>query len=351
MKGRINCMATKPTKYVQYEVESEDEVAFHEKDSPVVKRLVQTCLNGHCFDNLDITPIPWLDSVAQIIQLTRRIIFPGYFQKSMLTPSNLEYCLHQDTKELFKLLKQQVRLAIQHDLKRSNRPISSCGELGHKKAFDFIETLPKLRTLLATDVRAGFKGDPAAKSYDEVIFSYPGLFAILVYRLAHELFLLEVPLLPRMMTEYAHSLTGIDIHPGAKIAESFFIDHGTGVVVGETTEIGSRVRVYQGVTLGALSIPSDRIELYRYKKRHPTIEDDVIIYSNATILGGDTVIGARSIIGGNVWITKSVPPDRKIILKQPELLYSENNSQAHIEKRNKKLTARFSKEIELLERK
>jgi serine O-acetyltransferase len=209
--------------------------------------------------------------------------------------------------------------------------------------------LPKLRSLLATDVRAGFKGDPAAKSYDEVIFSYPGLFAILVYRLAHELFLLEVPLLPRMMTENAHSLTGIDIHPGAKIAESFFIDHGTGVVVGETTEIGRRVRVYQGVTLGALSIPSDRIELYRYEKRHPTIEDEVIIYSNATILGGDTIIGARSIIGGNVWITKSVPPDTKVILKQPELLYAENNIRLASDNRKVKKTALFSKEFEIFD--
>jgi serine O-acetyltransferase len=169
------------------------------------------------------------------------------------------------------------------------------------------------------------EGDPAAKSYDEIIFSYPGLFAITVYRMAHKLHELDVPLLPRMMTEYAHSLTGIDIHPGSKIGGSFFIDHGTGVVVGETTEIGNRVRVYQGVTLGALSIARDEADLYRDKKRHPTIEDDVIIYSNATILGGETVIGARSIIGGNVWITESVPPDTKVLLKLPELVYIGNN--------------------------
>jgi serine O-acetyltransferase len=341
-------MATKPTEDVLYEIDSEDKIEFHEKASPVVKRLVQGCLTGHCFDNMDNAPIFSLDSVAQIIQLSRRIIFPGYFQQSVLAPSSLEYCLHQDVKELFRLLKQQISLAIQHDFKRSDQPTSSCGELGHKKTLDFIEALPKLSALLVTDVRAGFKGDPAAKSYDEVIFSYPGLFAILVYRIAHELFLLEVPLLPRMMTEYAHSLTGIDIHPAAKIAESFFIDHGTGVVIGETTEIGRRVRVYQGVTLGALSIPSDRIELYRYKKRHPTIEDEVIIYSNATILGGDTVIGARTVIGGNVWITKSVPADTKVILRQPGLLYTENNSSKLTENENKKKTAIFSKEFEVL---
>jgi serine O-acetyltransferase len=163
-----------------------------------------------------------------------------------------------------------------------------------------------------------------AKSYDEIITSYPGLFAISVQRVAHELYKLKVPRLPRAMTEYAHSFTGIDIHPGAEIGKSFFIDHGTGVVVGETTEIGNRVRLYQGVTLGALSMPKEAVEHFRDKKRHPTIEDDVIIYSNTTILGGDTVIGARSTIGGNAWITESVPPDTKVYLKKPELIYSAN---------------------------
>jgi serine O-acetyltransferase len=195
--------------------------------------------------------------------------------------------------------------------------------------------LPETRAILATDIRAALEGDPAAKSYDEIIFSYPGLLAITVYRMAQELYELDVPLLPRMMTEYAHSLTGIDIHPGAKIGESFFIDHGTGVVVGETTEIGNRVRLYQGVTLGALSIPRNTIDRFRNKKRHPTIEDDVIIYSNTTILGGETVIGARSIIGGNVWITESVPPDTKVLLKLPELVYIGNHTRSGAEPRQK----------------
>ena len=178
-----------------------------------------------------------------------------------------------------------------------------------------------LRALLAKDVRAAYEGDPAAMSYDEIIFSYPGLFAITVYRVAHQLHEQGVPLLPRIMTEYSHSLTGIDIHPGAHIGESVFIDHGTGVVVGATTEIGNRVRLYQGVTLGALSISKEEAEVLRNKKRHPTIEDDVIIYAGATILGGDTVIGARSVIGGNVWITESVPPDTTVFLKKPELVF------------------------------
>ena len=344
-------MSTEPTEYFQSKFSIKENDVDDNTVATTIRRLLESCLTGRCFENLDATPIPSQESVARIIELTRRIIFPGYFNQSELAPSNLEYCLKQEITELVRCLSKEICLSNQHRIKHSDLPGSQCNELGHKKALAFIHELPRLRTVLATDVQAGFKGDPAAKSHDEVIFSYPGLFAIMVYRVAHELFLLEVPLLPRMMTEYAHSLTGIDIHPGATIAESFFIDHGTGVVVGETTEIGKRVRIYQGVTLGALSIPSDKIESFRYKKRHPTIEDDVILYSNATILGGDTVIGARSIIGGNVWITKSVPPDRKVILKQPELLYSKNHSKAPIEKRKKRLTALFSKEIEFLERK
>jgi serine O-acetyltransferase len=298
---------------------------FYEEMPSVVKRLLESCLTSQCFDHIDSTPMPSLESVARIIHQTRRIIFPGYFAENVLAASNIEYCLKQETTELFKKLSQQITLAIQHDCLRYDHPCSQCTELGHDRALQFIQTLPKLRALLSTDARAGFKGDPAAKSHDEIIFSYPGLFAIAVYRMANILHNLDVSFLPRMMTEYAHSLTGIDIHPGAKIGESFFIDHGTGVVVGETTEIGQRVRIYQGVTLGALSIPTDKVENFRYKKRHPTIEDDVIIYSNATLLGGKTVIGARSIIGGNVWITESVPPDTKVILKRPELEYFGNN--------------------------
>jgi serine O-acetyltransferase len=170
-------------------------------------------------------------------------------------------------------------------------------------------------------VAASYDGDPAAKSYDEIIFSYPGIYAMAVYRVAHKLFEFGVPLLPRIMTEYAHSVTGIDIHPGAEIGERFVIDHGTGVVIGETTIIGKNVRIYQGVTLGALSIPKDSADQFRGKKRHPTIEDDVIIYSGATLLGGNTVIGARSVIGGNVWLTESVPPDTMVIMETPRLIY------------------------------
>ncbi len=301
--------------------------SYDEEMSSVVKRLLESCLTDQCFDHIGSTRIPSLESAEKIIQQARRIIFPGCFTQYLIASSNLEHYLKQQTAELLKNLSRQIILSAQHDCLRYDEACSDCTDLGHQKALQFIQALPRLRTLLAIDVRAGFKGDPAAKNYDEIIFSYPGLLAVTVYRLAHELYLLDVPLLPRMMTEYAHSLTGIDIHPGAKIGESFFIDHGTGVVVGETTEIGDRVRIYQGVTLGALSIPADDVEKFRNKKRHPTIEDDVIIYSNTTILGGETVIGARSTIGGNVWITESVPPDTKVLLKCPELIFSGNHKE------------------------
>jgi len=174
--------------------------------------------------------------------------------------------------------------------------------------------------LLAKDVRAAFEGDPATGSYDEIIFCYPGLLAVTVYRIAHQLHDQQIPLMPRIMSEYVHSLTGIDIHPSAHIGESFFIDHGVGLVIGETASIGNRVRIYQGVTLGALSLTKDEVQRLRGKKRHPTIEDDVIIYAGATILGGETVIGARSVIGGNVWLTESVPQDTKVFIKKPDLV-------------------------------
>lgn len=298
---------------------------LYEAIPSVVQRLASLWNSDDLFSHVGPAPIPSQESVIQIIHQARRILFPGYFTQTRIDAINLEYCLGQETTELFESLSKQIVLSFQHDSFRYDQPSSKCIELGHETTLQFMQTLPELGIVLATDVRAALEGDPAAKSYDEVIFSYPGLFAVMVYRMAHKLWQLNVPLLPRMMTEYAHSLTGIDIHPGAKIGESFFIDHGTGVVVGETTEIGNQVRLYQGVTLGALSLGRDAGSRFRDKKRHPTIEDDVIIYSNATILGGKTVIGAGSIIGGNVWITESVPPHTKVILKLPELVYIGND--------------------------
>ncbi len=297
-----------------------DEIAL------AVERLMASCEKEAFFDHGDPRPVPSQQSIIEAIQQAKRLIFPGHVAQTGSDMLGLEYALREEARGLFENLSEQITLAIRHGGLRPNRDIPRCSQLGFEMARRFIRTLPELRAILVMDVRAALEGDPAAKSYDEIIFSYPGLLAITVYRMAHELHQMEVPLLPRMMTEYAHSITGIDIHPGARIGKSFFIDHGTGVVVGETTEIGDRVRIYQGVTLGALSIPRHDVKRFRNKKRHPTIEDDVIIYSNATILGGEAVIGARSIIGGNVWITDSVPPDTKVLLKKPELVYIGNGS-------------------------
>lgn len=307
----------------------------------VVQRILGSCNTEKCFEHLDAAPIPSRESVALTIHKARNILFPGYFTRSVLAPSNLEYCLKEEITGLYMDLLQQIILAAQHDCTRFGEPCARCDEMSRSKALEFIRALPRLRELLATDVRAAMEGDPAAKSYDEVITSYPGLFAIAVQRIAHALHKSGVPGLPRMMTEYAHSFTGIDIHPGAEIGNHFFIDHGTGVVVGETTQIGNRVRLYQGVTLGALSMPKEAVEGFRNKKRHPTIEDDVIIYANTTILGGDTVIGARSTIGGNVWLTESVPPDTKVYLKKPELIYKGNGNSASIKIEENKMTSLF----------
>jgi serine O-acetyltransferase len=233
----------------------------------------------------------------------------------------LEYYLGQQATALYEILSEQIILAIRHDCIRQNQPCVHCEPLGHQLTVEFLKELPELRTMLAKDIRAAYDGDPAAKSYDEIIFSYPGIWAIMVYRIAHKLYHQDIHLMPRIMTEYAHGRTGIDIHPGAHIGESFFIDHGTGVVIGETCTIGNRVRIYQGVTLGALSLSKAECKRLRSKKRHPSIEDDVIIYANATILGGDTVVGARSVIGGNVWLTHSVPPDTEVFIEKQDLIF------------------------------
>ena len=294
---------------------------YREKLSKILENIIDTSNDSQCFTHIDYEPIPYEGYVVDIINLLREVLFPGYFANEKVDPINLKYKMGQSISVLFDMLSEQIAHSIRHECFRYDLPCSECEEQGQKIALSLLESIPSIRKKLATDVLAAFDGDPAAKSYDEIIFSYPGIFAISVHRVANKLFELKVPLLPRIMSEHAHSVTGIDIHPGAKIGERFFIDHGTGVVIGETTEIGNNVRIYQGVTLGALSLPKDAGEKLKGKKRHPTIEDDVIIYSGATILGGDTVIGSRSVIGGNVWVTKSVPPDTKVLMETPQLIY------------------------------
>ncbi len=293
----------------------------------IVENLAATCNRDDCFDHVGPEPFPSRDAIIGIIHQLQRILFPGYFISTRLDRVNLQYYLGQETISLFEDLSRQVELCIRHDCIRDDLPCTHCEERGREETLQFMRELPNLRMLLAKDVRAAFEGDPATGSYDEIIFCYPGLLAVTVHRIAHQLHDQKIPLMPRIMSEYVHGLTGIDIHPGAHIGESFFIDHGVGVVIGETTDIGNRVRIYQGVTLGALSLPKGEVERLRGKKRHPTIEDDVVIYAGATILGGETVIGARSVIGGNVWLTESVPQETRVFTKKPELMLKNDSRQ------------------------
>jgi serine O-acetyltransferase len=294
---------------------------YREEIPEIVNGLVTSCRQGDCFEHVSAEPIPSRAAMIDIIERARRLLYPGYYIDSRVDNVNLEYYFGQEATAFFEALSEQLTLSIRHECLRHNQPCTHCEQRGHAGAIAFMRKAPHLRGMLAMDVRAAYEGDPAARGYDEIIFSYPGLFAITVYRIAHQFHEQEVSLMPRIMAEFAHGMTGIDIHPAARIGESFFIDHGTGVVIGETTVIGDRVRIYQGVTLGALSVSREEVEALRDRKRHPTIEDDVIIYSSATILGGDTVIGARSVIGGNVWLTESVPPDTYVFLKKPDLIF------------------------------
>jgi serine O-acetyltransferase len=260
---------------------------------------------------------PSRENIIKSIHDLTAILYPGYFADS-LCEGNLPYYVGSIVDHLFHELSREITksLSVHHEEgadseKRRGKAI--------ELTVDFMGRLPAIRELLDEDVQAAYDGDPAAKDFAEIIIAYPGLEAITVYRLAHELHALGVPLIPRMMSEWAHQRTGIDIHPGAKIGRSFFIDHGTGVVIGETTEIGNSVKIYQGVTLGALSFPKDEQgNLIRGKKRHPTVEDNVVIYANATVLGADTVLGEGSVIGGNVWITESIPPHTKVVIETPQ---------------------------------
>jgi serine O-acetyltransferase len=296
----------------------------------IVDRMVATCYNSNCFEHVDASPLPSRERLIELVEICKDILFPGYFRSRNMDSVNLKYRMGLEISGLYERLSKEIAHSIRHECLRYGHPCLNCEEMGEEKAYRFLESLPALRKVLATDVRAAFEGDPAASSYDEIIFSYPGILAILTYRAAHLLYELEVPILPRIMAEYAHSVTGIDIHPGAEIGESFFIDHGTGVVIGQTAVLGNRVKLYQGVTLGALSFKrTGSGELDRQSKRHPTLEDDVTVYAGSTILGGETVIGARSVIGGNIWLTHSIPPDTKVLLNPPELVYQPQKAPHH----------------------
>jgi serine O-acetyltransferase len=278
-------------------------------------------------NHLDDRPLPSRQAVLEVIEGLKEILYPGYFGRRHFTPQNIAYLIGDRVYRVYRALAEQVYLSVLHDCRRMQGQCTHCGDLAADIAVEFMRRVPRLRQMLEGDVQAAYDGDPAAKSLDEIIFSYPGVEAVTVYRVAHELWDLKVPLLPRIMTEIAHSATGIDIHPGATIGKHFFIDHGTGVVIGETTGIGDNVRIYHGVTLGAKSVPKgEKTDLIRGAKRHPTIEDNVTIYPGATLLGGETVIGKSSTVGGNVWLTHSVPPNSIVMIEDPGLVVAEKQN-------------------------
>jgi serine O-acetyltransferase len=293
---------------------------MNEKVSRAARTLVESYSGeGVKIHHLDRRPLPSRDAAVSALDALHELLFPGYAGAQGLTGAGLRLHVESRLAWLYETLTEQIARAAGHGHRLeeacpvTERQATECAE-------EFIARLPAVREVLATDVRAAYEGDPAAACYDEIIFSYPGLYAITTYRLAHELHRLDVPLIPRIMTEHAHSRTGIDIHPGTRVGPSFFIDHGTGVVVGGTAVIGSGVKLYQGVTLGAFSFDKDSDgRLVRHTKRHPTIEDDVVVYAGATILGGDTCVGRGSVIGGNVWLTHSVPPGTRVLQDSPRL--------------------------------
>jgi serine O-acetyltransferase len=270
---------------------------------------------------IDETFLPSRSKIVEILEELRQLLFPGFFGHKRLTKQNVRYHVGSRLVRVADNLSEQITHCICSD--RACEECDSpevCRKRSDEIARDFLSRLPTMRSALALDAQAAYDGDPAAKSIDEVIYCYPGFYAVTVYRIAHELLLLDVPLMPRIMSEHAHSATGTDIHPGASIGRSFFIDHATGVIIGETTEIGNNVKIYQGVTLGALSFPKDeRGRAIKGLKRHPTIEDNVTIYANATILGGETVIGRGATINGNIFVTKSVSAETTVGAERPEL--------------------------------
>jgi serine O-acetyltransferase len=270
--------------------------------------------------------LPSREAIVEILESVLDLMYPGYFGRRDLSRDNLGAHVAQSVATLAPKLEREMEHCLCYGREESGLDDGGRGELGacapraHELAEIFLGRLPEIRNLLIRDVQAAFDGDPAATNLDEVILAYPGVLAVSVYRIAHALYDLGVPMMARIMTEWAHSKTGADIHPGANIGAAFFIDHATGVVIGETTDIGEGVKLYQGVTLGALSFPRDASgHIIRGKKRHPTVESGSTLYANATVLGGQTVVGADSVIGGSVFLTRSVPPRSRVSLKEPEL--------------------------------
>jgi len=297
-----------------------------DKIEELISEIVHTYKDDSGINFIDASNLPLRGKILEILDLLTELLFPGYTGKRTVTKSNINFIVGDILCQVYSELSEQIERAYQYQCRIKKCDGCDCRTMAENVTQHLLTQLPKIRELLKGDVGAAFDGDPAAKSYEEIVISYPCITAIATYRIAHELYLKEVPLIPRIMSECAHSKTGIDIHPGAKIGKNFFIDHGTGVVIGETTVIGDNVKIYQGTTLGAMSFPKDeRGRVIKGGKRHPTIEDNVTIYAEATILG-DVTIGKNSIIGGNVWIKQSVPAGVTVSTPDGDLVYKKNKT-------------------------
>jgi len=293
----------------------------------LVGKIAQTYRGDSGINFIDTSNLPVRGEILQILDLLFEVLFPGHTGKRTVTKSNIKFIIGDILCQIYTELSGQIERAYLYQCKINKCEGCDCRTMAENVTQHLLAQLPKIRQMLKGDVGAAFDGDPAAKSYEEIVISYPCITAIATYRIAHELYLKQVPLVPRIMSECAHSKTGIDIHPGAKIGKNFFIDHGTGVVIGETTIIGDKVKIYQGTTLGAMSFPKDeRGRIIKGGKRHPTIEDNVTIYAEATILG-DIIIGKNSVIGGNVWIKESVPAGVTVTVANTDLVYTRHKKQ------------------------
>jgi serine O-acetyltransferase len=293
--------------------------------SDQLEKLTEEILTSYQDDSgtnfIDVKNLPVRDKVLSILDSLRELLFPGYTGKRPVTSDNVRSVVQEILVTVRRELAEQIELALRFKCKLKKCPNCDCRVMARDLTEKFLSRVPYIRQMLKDDVQAAYDGDPAAQSTEEIVLSYPHITAIAVHRIAYELYAMDVPLIPRMMSEYAHSKTGIDINPGARIGKRFFIDHGTGVVIGETAVIGNNVKIYQGVTLGAVSFPKDeKGQLIRGKKRHPTLEDNVTVYAEATILG-DIIVGQGAVIGGNVWIRESVPAGAVTAIAAPESMY------------------------------
>lgn len=295
----------------------------------IVSDILRDYKEGRSTDKMDLFDQPQKKIVIEIVHKLLKIIYPGYFRDGSYKFYNLENDFAVQIEDTMFCLNKQIGRALPYSPKYKDASAEEIAQAAQKLSVEFFKKIPSIREYVEGDLEAAYDGDPAAYYREEIILSYPGLYAISVNRIAHELFLMGVPLIPRIMTEHAHWQTGIDIHPGATIGHNFFIDHGTGIVIGETTVIGKNVKIYQGVTLGALSTRGG--QKLQGKRRHPTIEDDVVIYSGASILGGDTVIGQGAVIGSNAFITKSIEPGTRVSIRNQELIFT-NREQSVVRK-------------------